>query len=483
MKLCASWPVVLLTGLTFAAVGSASADEPLDLIPADHLLCWTGRPFPDTTPPTDEDSPSVLATLLDVGTRIAGRPLDSKAQLMVRLLEAFGLMIRYPHALALIDARAKPVGPDGLGRRVDRLRFALIVQTGAKSEPFRRTIQKIVNEQTDNQQASLQRKKAQRWSYQELKDNRLPDWCVIAWGDIGEHFVLTVGAGVWPLIASVGAGETPALSRDPWVVAARATLNPKPLIEIHAAARAIRERLDPLVDGRATGFFKAWHADDMARSHWALGFDGRALYCIAHILNNDEKTVRRIYADPKIRNKRLLATIPETARYAIYRVPVGKIVPRLISSWLATRSPEVRQSAEQAWARIQAEYGFDAERDLLANLGRHIVMHNDPPHPLHVPLAMTTLVEIRSEPARVRQTLETICRAWQTGLERANEQNSVPNPALLHRADDGVWNIQFGPFAGPAWTVTDRFIITSWSPTALRSYLSKVGDKVGQRKP
>jgi len=54
---------------------------------------------------------------------------------------------------------------------------------------------------------------------------------------------------------------------------------------------------------------------------------------------------------------------------------------------------------------------------------------------------------------------------------------------LLHRADDGVWNIQFGPFAGPAWTVTDRFIITSWSPTALRSYLSKVGDKVGQRKP
>jgi len=381
VKLCASWPVVLLAGLTFAAVGSASADEPLDLIPGDHLLCWTGRPFPDTAPPTNEESPSVLATLLDVGTRIAGRPLDSKTQLAVRLLEAFGLMIRYPHALALIDAQAKPVGPDGLGRRVDRLRFALIVQTGGKSEPFRRIIQKIVNEQTDNQQASLQRKKAHRWSYQELKDSRLPDWCVIAWGDIGEHFVLTVGAEVWPLIASVGAGETPALSRDPWVVAARATLNPRPLIEIHAAVRAIRERLDPLVDGRATGFFKAWHADNMARSHWALGFDGRALYCIAHILNNDEKTARRIYADPKIRNKRLLATIPETARYAIYRVPVGKIVPRLVSSWLATRSPEVRQAAEEAWARIQAEHGFDAERDLLAHLGLSLIHISEPTRP------------------------------------------------------------------------------------------------------
>ncbi len=39
------------------------------------------------------------------------------------------------------------------------------------------------------------------------------------------------------------------------------------------------------------------------------------------------------------------------------------------------------------------------------------------------------------------------------------------------------------PCAGPAWTVTDRFIITSWSPTALRSYLAKAGDKVGQTKP
>jgi hypothetical protein len=474
---------VLLGGLACAAVGSASADEPLDLIPADHLLCWAGRPFPDTTPPTNEQPPSTRATLLDLGTQIAGKALDGKAQLTVRLLEAFGLMIRYPHALALIDARAKPVGPEGQGRRVDRLRFALVVQTGGKSEPFRRVIQKIVNEQTDSQRASLKRKTAHRLFYQELKDERLPDWCVIAWGDIGEHFVVTVGDEVWPLIASVGAGQTPALSRDPWIVTARGTLDPKPLIEIFAAAGAIRERLDPLVDGRAAGFFKAWHAEDMVRSHWALGFDGRALYCIAHILNNDEKTARRIYADPKIRNKRLLATIPETARYAIYRVPVGEIVPRFVSGLLATRSPGVRQSAEETWARIQAEYGFDVERDLLPHLGRHVVMHNDPPHPLRVPLAMTMLIEIRSEPERVRQTLETICRAWQIGLERANEQNPVPNPAMLQREDDGVWSLRFGFIAGPAWTVTDRFVITSWSPTALRSYLDKVGDKVGQRKP
>jgi hypothetical protein len=34
--------------------------------------------------------------------------------------------------------------------------------------------------------------------------------------------------------------------------------------------------------------------------------------------------------------------------------------------------------------------------------------------------------------------------------------------------------------AGRAWTVTDRFIITSWSPAALRSYLEQIGDRVGK---
>jgi hypothetical protein len=177
----------------------------------------------------------------------------------------------------------------------------------------------------------------------------------------------------------------------------------------------------------------------------------------------------------------LLATIPPEARYAIYRVPLNEIIPRFVSGLLAIRSPDVRQAVRQVWEQAQAEYGFNAERDVLPHLGRHVVMHNDPPHPLRLPLAMTMLIEIRSEPETVRESLETMCRAWQTGLDRAAEQNPDPNLARLHHADDGVWYLQFGWFAGPAWTITDQFIITSWSPTALRSYLDKIGDRVGTR--
>jgi hypothetical protein len=34
--------------------------------------------------------------------------------------------------------------------------------------------------------------------------------------------------------------------------------------------------------------------------------------------------------------------------------------------------------------------------------------------------------------------------------------------------------------AGPAWITTDRFVIVSWSPLALREYLADAGAAVGR---
>jgi hypothetical protein len=36
-------------------------------------------------------------------------------------------------------------------------------------------------------------------------------------------------------------------------------------------------------------------------------------------------------------------------------------------------------------------------------------------------------------------------------------------------------------FAGMSWTFTDQYIITSWSPDALRRYLHTAGESVGRR--
>jgi len=468
--------LAILGGL--ASVRPAAADEPLDLIPAESLLCWKGLPFPGTEEVSTDPSP--LTTLIELGARIAGNPLDRKAQLTLRIFETLGLTVRHPFAIALIDARAKPARADG-GAKVDRLRLVAVIKTKGKSEPFRRIIQKVVNEQTDAGVAKLERKRVGRWTYQELHDSRLPEWCIIAWGELGEHFVISLGDGVWPLIASVAAGETESVRKDEWVAKIRQQRPEEPLIEVVVANQDIRQRLDAFVQGRATKFFEAWHIADTQRTHWALGFEGRAMYCVANF-RNSESAVRRLYADPRIRDKRLLQTVPDGARYAIYRLPVSTFLTRLISSYYATRGEEDRQAAAQLWARIQADLGIDAERDALAHLGRNIVLHNYPQHPLHLPLASTALIEIRSEPKKLRDALEKLCQAWQEGLEKLADETGVPNPAQLHRDDDGVWFIQFGPVAGLAWTFTDKFIVTSWSPMALREYLDKAGERAGKRE-
>jgi hypothetical protein len=343
-------------------------------------------------------------------------------------------------------------------------------------------IQATVNEQTDNRLATLARHQAGRWVYQELHDSRLPDWCTIAWGKIDRYFVLTVGPDVWPLIAAVADGQAAALSHADWLASVRGERGHKALIEIILSADAIRQRLDPFVEGRASEFFEVWRAGNLQRAHWALGYEGSAMYCVGHFM--EEGRVReRVFADPGVRDPRLLATIPETARYAIYQVSAPDVIPGLCRGWLVTQGVKYRQRIEEAWNEMQAEYGFDAQRDILAHLTGRIVMHNDPPHPLHVPLAITTLSEIRDEPQRVRQAMEEMCVAWQAKWKQLAERSGQPAIWSVERDPDGVWYLQYGGVVdGPAWTVTDRFIITSWSPAALRSYLEKVSDRAGRRE-
>ncbi|MBI5863905.1 MAG: hypothetical protein HZB38_05255 [Planctomycetes bacterium] len=469
--------VTLLVAAFLAAtlLPTAAAQDPLELVPQESLLCWRGRPFAEADA-GPASRPSAIATLLDVGSRIAGSPLRPREQIGIRLLEAFALAVHYPFALVLVDAQAKPT-ESGLGKRVDKLRIALIIRTDGKSEPFRKVIQKTVNELTDGGRATLARKTAANRPYEELREARL-DECV-AWGDIGDCFVITYGPDVWPLIASVAEGRTPNLAAEEWIRQAQGALKAAPLIEIIVAAGKARERLDPFVDGRATQFFKVWHADKVDRGYWALGFEGRALYCVASFRTGDQ-IVRRVYADPNIRDPRFLSTIPDSARYAIYRLPIATMLPRLFAGYYATQDAHDRERAQAQWDKIQQQYGFDAQRDLLDNLGDTIVLHNDPQHPLRLPLAFTSLMEIRREPQRVRDLVEKTCQAWGDWLANSEDAEG-PGWARLERADDGVWSFQYGPVAGLAWIVTDRFIVTSWSPNALRAYLEKAGKAAGAR--
>ncbi len=438
-------------------------------------------PFPDTARPVDGPSPVRSCWFV--------RPCaGQRGRLWARGLEGFNLAIRFPHVFALINAHAKvdeSKNPPIV--RGDRIEFALIVETRGHDEPFARVIQAAINEQTDREKAHLERRQAEGWSYMELRDERLPEYCRLAWGNIGPFFVFTVGQDVWPRVAAVAAGRQEALSHTDWLEGVRGPRARQALIEIIVHSQDIRGRLDPFVDGRATAFFSAWQADDIERSHWALGFEGRAMYCLANFVENGQPR-QRLLADPNVDDPVLLATIPEGARYAVYRVSPAETLPRFFNGLLATRDARERRTIRRLWKQIQEERGFDADRDILAHLGEHIVMHNDPPHPLHIPLAMTTLTEIRDEPAQVSRAIDALCEAWRDAqqkfeaqLKAQNSDGELPPSMIIDRDTTGIWYMKFGLFAGPAWVVTDRYLITSWSSEALRAYLDKVGERAGRR--
>lgn len=443
------------------------AREPLTLIPGDALVCWNGQRLPDA-PPVSQAGGTVR-TLLELGTRIAGRPLDAQTQLSLDIAELLGLAIRHPHALALLDVQAQPTETDPNAKRVDRLQCALVVQTGAEADPFVRLIQRVVNEQATTASAKLTRHDSPAGSYQVLSHGALPEWCAIAWGKIDDCFVLTLGPDVWPQIAAVATGSRPGLSADPWYAAARKERSDTRLIELFVAADALRRQLDPFVDRRATQFFEAWEVPDLTQSHWAFGMEGPALFCLAHFHVGDA-TARRLYADPAQRDPNLLATVPPNTHYAIYEVPLATFLSKFGRGFYAIQGAEPRAQLDRIWKQVE-ERGVNIECDLLGNLGGRIVGHNMPPHPLRLPLAVTLLLEIREHAERVRAAVDAIGETLQAALNDARERGATP-PWDVRRTPEGIWYLQFGVIAGPAWTCTSHYIVMSWSPAALEEYLA-----------
>lgn len=445
-------------------------DGPLALIPADCLVAWKGEPISAAMTAQHQ---SALDVLLRTVTKVAGGKIKPAERMTLELFRGFGEVIGHPFALALLDADTIPTEHSVKG---DNFKIVLAVDVNGQIGPLMKIVHNAVNELTDESMASIEEKKADGIRYVELTDQRLPDWCHIAWGQINDYFVLTFGVDVWPQVAAVAGGKEKSVTSDEWVASVRREMADVVQIEVVVDAKRIREKLDPSTGGKATAYFKEWGAEKMDRAFWALGLADRALYCEA-FFRMPQRTVRRLYADPDAADADLLSVVPPEARYAIYNVPMREFLPQLISSYYATRPERVRNKAVKLWERIQREHGFDARKDILANLGDRIVLHNWPEHPLHLPLMFTTVAPIKQNAEAVKSTIETMCTAWQAGMQEIADREGRDNP--IHHDPDGFWYISFGFIDGVAWTVTDKYIITSWSRWALRTYLDQMGEQVG----
>ena len=329
--------------------------------------------------------------------------------------------------------------------------------------------------------ATLEKVTHGRDTFQQLTDSRLPEWAVITFGPVGDLYVVTVGdGGAHERILDAHRGKAARLADDPWFAeAVKQTGADRADVMGMIDFAQTRERLAEVVRGRPDAVLTSVGAIHVRRGLYTQASQGDAWAISAyHAVSSGNRLIR--LSDPATFPARHKAAVPKGAKHAIIKANVATVVQRFGDAYLASRSPRSRAKLLQAWARIEARVGVDVMGDLVEQFGPWTVVHNYPPHPLNVPLAYTLAIEVK-DARRVRSALDAILTAWNAEITRPPADPNAPTREPWFRRDvDGIWYVTMG-IAGPAVSVTDRYLVLSWSPAAVRAYLAHLG--APQTKP
>ena len=496
---------ILLASLLITVPGEAFFGPPAaktrpltDLLPADSLVVYVAKPLAileavgsgdNTTQPAATGSAlTAILAFLNVSGLLA-----DEGQVYADIAAALPLFGRFEHAVALLDisshvvaqAATAPADDNDISLRLERLRGVVILRCQDEGRAVLEQLNRLAGRYTNAEVALLEKMEAGGFRYQRLTDERLPGWAVWEWGRIADFFVVGFGNGAFERVAATYRGESSALTQHEWYRAACRRLDgDQALASCFLALASLKEELGPAAEGRYARVMAALQADRTSYDLWTIGLNDRALTWYRCYRRDREDVVRR-YSDPPSYPQRHREIIPPNARHhAIIKVPTRWLVDNLPKAWVAARSEGQAQTWSRVWARLEQETGIDIDGNLISHLGEHVVLFDYPPHPLRVPFALTIAFEI-DDRAPVEAAVDAILSAWSRYLdERARRSRTPLLRVKVRHARDGLWYLQAG-ILGPALKVTDRYIVLSWSPQALRDALEFVapGDGVPQPRP
>ncbi len=453
-----------------APPGWGGPAELLRAVPADAWIAIAVNPQGTGDPAGEPRSPGTLEAAAFVLNQVRRMGLvpesDPTTAAVMDVVGSLPLITRHPYALCLLggSARALPGG----GHRIAELRAALIVRTGGQNAALEGRIQHLLNTYVNTEVATVETRGIGQAVSHRLTDRRLPDWARIAWGPLGDHYVLTLGSGAFVAVAAVLGGAGPALADDAWFKTAhRRYRGGGASVEWTVRFDAIREHLQPIMAGKPDEVLRGLGLGDVDRGLWAVGASGRATeaYAVLRRAGQDEFVPICRQADDALVE---MTVPPQAERYALLHRSPGDLVRWARDAYLASRSASAQANLRRMWARIETETDINVDRDLLAQLGRPVVIHDYPQHPLGIPLARTIVVPVTGSAAAVRTSVDRLLRRYQRHLERPDSGWPL---LRLHRADDGVWYFQAGLY-GPALTVTDHWLVIGYSPVAVRQNLA-----------
>lgn len=455
--------LVLGLPLAVARVNAVYAVPPalVDAVPRDVVAAWFNAGPEEGGAAGAGSAFGVAAEVVDRATEVG---LLSKVGLSVRAwmdgLLVTSVLLEHPHAVVLFDIRAAPRA-DG-GHELASLHAAVIIHTGGPDAAIDRRIQHLLNTYTNSDESVLsQDTRAGRVTYT-LADRRLPDWAKIQWGRRGDLYVAAIGDGCYRRVIDVLEKRSPSLSADAWFAeafgqAGGASASAACYVRFDAARKGADNLLVKKIDRVQT----VLHLDAAERGFWTLARAGRAFEANAFLRRSGEDDLVAIAGGRFFSEKVPRSTIPDQATgYVVLNGDSRGLFHMICEAYLASRSIAAQQKSQAFWGNVEKGAGVDIDRDIFSRLGRPLVIHDYPRHALQLPLAWTLVVPVDGDAEALRRHVDRL-------LEFAAKEYLKAGVTRLRHDPDGVWSISWG-ISGPALVVTDRWLIVSFSPYAVR---------------
>ena len=467
----------------------------MDLVPADSLIVYAAKPYGRLLATSRPDGQPTLSLASIAAALNAAGLIPNEGQVFADIAGALPLFGRFEHAVVLLDVSSRIVEQSdaasqpadaGPSLRLKSLQTAVIFRTGDESPVVLEQLNRIIGRYTNSDVGRLSSKTESRYSSQRLVDQRLPGWAIWEWGRLDEFFVVTFGEGAFQKIAQAHEGKVQRLGEDEWFRKALAkTHGDEALVEWFIAFSRLRDRMGDEAQGRVARVADALQATDMTHDLWTVGHEDRALTWFRCYRRQGEDFVRS-YSDPANYPPQHRRIVPESARrMAIINVLTRWLVDNLPRAWVVAQSESNVRKWKRAWRSLEQDTGVDISGNLIEHLGQTVVIFDYPPHPLDIPFALTVAIEIKNRRA-VQSATDTLLGAWGQYLDDRAERNqragrfeTVLVRVKVKRDDDGVWYLQAG-ILGPALKVTDRYVVLSWSPQALRDALKYIEGQSGK---
>jgi hypothetical protein len=389
--------------------------------------------------------------------------LDTECRAWFDALASLSVVLEHPYSLTLLDARAE-VLDDG-GHRLAELHAALVVHTGGENSDIESRIQHLLNAYTNSAESTLESTMTWRGPMYTLRDRRLPQWVVLRWGPIGDKYVVTIGEGAFTRVEAVQSNQGLSLASDAWLEKAfKAAGGSSAAAVAYATPTRLYAGADAQFAEKIDRVREAILAKDIEKGLWTFAFAGRAVEAKGFLRRDGVDELRPVTTD-RIGGVPESQVIPETATgYAVLDIEPQKLCDSVCEAYLAARSPGTRQELRAYWRDLQRKAEVSIAGDIMVHLGRGVAIHNSPRHALRLPLAWTIVMPVVGDVGDLRKNIDRIAGVWRDQLAEVGTVG-------LRQSPDGIWYLYFG-INGPAVGVTDRWLVASFSPDAVRKNLA-----------